>query len=149
MAGGRPSKFKPEFAEQVFKLCLLGATDEQIADFFGVSVSTVNRWKVSEPEFWESLKRGKAEADATVADSLFNRAIGYTHKDTKFATWEGRITDTQEYDKHHPPDITACIFWLKNRRPTDWRDKQEVYHDGEWDIKVVLPPDLSDDSTQS
>ena len=131
MPGGRPTKYKKEYNEQVYKLCLLGATDKQIADFFDVDESTINRWKEKEPEFCKSLKAGKVDADAEIAQSLFHRAKGYSCKDTKFATHEGQITDAQEYTKHYPPDTTAAIFWLKNRQKNQWRDNQEVEHSGE------------------
>ena len=76
MAGGRPPTYKKEFAKQAEKLCELGATDMEIASFFGVTVRTVNRWKIDHPEFCHSLKVAKAVADERVQRSLFNRAIG-------------------------------------------------------------------------
>ena len=74
----------------------------------------------------ESLKKGKNIADANVASRLYNRAIGYNCKATKFATSNGKITDSKEFIEHYPPDTTAAIFWLKNRQPEKWRDKKEV-----------------------
>jgi hypothetical protein len=133
-AGGRPPKYRAEFAEQARKLCLLGATDDVLADFFEVSSSCVSKWKVAHPEFLQSLKDGKQLADATVAERLFNRACGFTTKETKIATFEGQITDTREVDKHYPPDSTAAIFWLKNRQSATWRDRVEQ--------KVVLTDDF-------
>lgn len=130
LATGRPSNYRKEYAEQACKLCRLGATDREVADFFGVDVATVNRWKLRHPEFRESLKSGKTQADAEVSDRLYKRACGYSHVDTKFATFEGTITDQREYTKHYPPDTIACIFWLKNRRPDLWRDKVGLEHTG-------------------
>jgi len=127
---GRPSSYRAEYAKQVVKLCRLGATDKEIADFFGVSVATLNTWKKEHPEFLESLKGGKDAADAEVADRLFKRATGYSHEDVKFATFEGRITDAKKFVKHYPPDTVACIFWLKNRRPDLWREKVGIEHSG-------------------
>lgn len=127
---GRPSSFREEYSEQAKKLCRLGATDKEMADFFGVCEQTFNAWKKEFPQFLESLKEGKSQADAEVADRLFKRATGYSHPDTKFATFEGRITDSCEYIKHYAPDTIACIFWLKNRRPDLWRDKVGVEHTG-------------------
>lgn len=127
---GRPSSYRQEFAEQAMKLCRLGATDRELADFFGVDVATIHRWKAAHVEFRDSLKAGKEKADAEVADKLFKRATGYSHPDTKFATFEGKITDAQEYVKHYAPDTIACIFWLKNRRPDLWRDKVGLEHTG-------------------
>ena len=123
---GRKSEYQKEYADQALKLCLLGAIDKELAEFFSVSVQTLNKWKKDYPEFLESLKKGKNIADANVASRLYNRAIGYSCKATKFATSEGRITDSKEYIEHYPPDTTAAIFWLKNRQPGKWRDKKEV-----------------------
>ena len=124
---GRKSEYQKEYADQALKLCLLGAIDKELAEVFSVSVQTLNKWKKDYPEFLESLKKGKNIADANVASRLYNRAIGYSCKATKFATSEGRITDSKEYIEHYPPDTTAAIFWLKNRQPEKWRDKKEVY----------------------
>ena len=121
MPAGRPSKYMPEFAEQAKKLCALGATDKEIADFFEVSESSLNRWKVANPEFREALKTGKEEADERVERSLYHRAIGYKHDAVKMFQAGGGVIQ-QEYVEHFPPDTTAAIFWLKNRRPDKWRD---------------------------
>jgi hypothetical protein len=125
MAGGRPTDYKLEYCEQVVKLCKLGATDKELADFFDVEESTINNWKLAHPEFLESLRAGKMYADANVAEKLYQRAIGYVGKTTKFATFEGSITDSKEVEEHYPPDTTAAIFWLKNRQSKKWRDKTE------------------------
>src|SRR3990170_280949 len=74
--GGRPSKYQEEFAEQARKLCLLGATDGELADFFEVCEATINNWKHEHPGFLESIRAGKIKADAEVADSLYRRATG-------------------------------------------------------------------------
>lgn len=136
--GGRPSRYKAEYAEQARKLCLLGATDEALADFFAIAVSTLNKWKKDHPEFMESLKSGKQIADANVAQSLYNRALGYTTTETKIATFEGQITDTLDVDKHYPPDPTSAIFWLKNRQPSMWRDKPVEEAEQETNITKVV-----------
>jgi hypothetical protein len=121
---GRPSKYKDEFPEQARKLCLLGATDKDLARFFGVQESTLNEWKKVHPEFSESLKAGKELADAVIAESLFHRAKGYSHPEVHVSNYQGAITITPLV-KHHPPDPTSMIFWLKNRRPDLWRDKPD------------------------
>ena len=136
-AGGRPSKYDPTKNDLVYKFCLLGATDEQIADMLNVDVRTVNNWKESEPEFFQSLKRGKEEADATIAQSLYHRAKGYIAPDIITATSNGLITDIKEVEKHYPPDTTAAIFWLKNRQPKKWRDKTETDHNIAAKINIV------------
>lgn len=120
----RPSKYRPEFVEQACKLCKLGLTDKEIAKFFEVSEQTLNTWKQQHPEFLESLKGGKTLADAEVASKLFHRATGYEHPDTDIRVVNGMIVETPLI-KHYPPDTTAAIFWLKNRRPDLWREKVE------------------------
>src|SRR4051794_687430 len=99
---GRKTKYFPEMCEQVEKLGMLGATDQEIADFLNIEESTLNDWKLKRPEFSESINKGKILADTNVAHSLYKRAIGW---------------------KNLPPDVAACIFWLKNRRKGNWRDK--------------------------
>ena len=125
---GRPSSYKKEYDLQAMKLCLLGSTDESLADFFDVSVVTLNSWKKKNPSFLTSIREGKVEADANVAHSLYNRARGFTCKETKVFNNNGSII-TEEIDKHYPPDTGAAFIWLKNR--STWRDKQEVEHSGE------------------
>lgn len=122
---GRPTKYKEEYNVQVEKLCKLGATDKEIADFFNIVESTLNEWKIEYPEFSESIKKGKIEADANVASSLYHRAIGYHHDDIDIRVVDKEIVETPLV-KYYPPDSTAGIFWLKNRRPKEWRDKQEI-----------------------
>lgn len=126
----RPSKYKPEFSTQAAKLCALGATDSQLADFFEVAVSTISLWKVEHPEFSEALKLAKDEADAKVEQSLYRRAMGYEHDETDIRVVDKEIVQTP-IRKHYPPDTTACIFWLKNRKAAQWRDKVEQIVSGE------------------
>lgn len=122
---GRPSSYKDEYCKQAEKLCALGAIDKDLADFFNVSIQTLNSWKNEHPEFLESLKESKAIADAKVERSLYERATGYSHPEDKIFNNQGEelIVPTT---KHYAPDTTAGIFWLKNRRPNEWRDKQDL-----------------------
>lgn len=122
---GQPTKYKKEYDEQARKLCLLGATDASLADFFNVTETTINNWKNANESFFESIKQGKMIADATVAESLFKRANGYSHPEEKVFNGNDGIT-TYNTTKHYAPDPTAMIFWLKNRQPAMWREKQEV-----------------------
>lgn len=132
---GRPNKYNQDFNEQAYKLCLLGSTDADLADFFNVCEATINNWKIDFPEFLESIKKGKEVADAKVADALYNRALGFKSKEVKIATADGAITDVQEVDKYYPPDTTAAIFWLKNRQSSKWRDKQVTEHEGKIEVE--------------
>jgi hypothetical protein len=127
-AQGRPTKYLSEYDIQVQKLCRLGATDKEIADFFDVAESTIYLWKLKEPSFSEALKKGKIESDMNVANSLYNRAKGY------------------DVDgKHIPADTTAIIYWLKNRRPNEWRDRQDVNHDVSGSLLKLLQGDFFGD----
>lgn len=128
---GRPTKYKKQYDDQARKLCLMGFIDTQLADFFGVVESTIHKWKLSHPSFSESLKAGKFVADAEVAASLYQKAVGYSCKDTKFATFEGEITDEREYVKNYPPCPISIKYWLNNRQPQLWREKVEIEDSGE------------------
>ena len=104
MPAGRPTKYKAEFAALAETYCLMGATDEELAGFLKIDVSTLTRWKKAHPEFCTSISNGKEDADARIAASLYGKAM------------DG--------------DTTACIFWLKNRRKQHWRDRQDLEHSG-------------------
>ena len=119
--GGRPTKFKDKYVEQAQKLAALGATDEDLANFFEVSTVTIWRWQVAHPEFCNALKMGKDAADNRVERSLYHRAIGYSHDSVKIMQHQGSEI-LVPYKEHVPPDTTAAIFWLKNRRKEQWND---------------------------
>jgi len=135
---GRPSKYKSEFKIQAYKLTLLGAIDKELADFFNVSESTLNLWKLKHPSFSESIKNGKIIADAEVVSSLNDRANGaeWTEQQAfKLKTVEynngKRVKETERVEvvdvmRKAPPDTTAQIFWLKNRQPLYWHDRKQV-----------------------
>lgn len=118
----RPTKYQKAYAEQARKLCMLGYTDNQLADFFEVAEATINTWKKEHPEFLESIKKGKDLVDAEIVDSLYQRAMGYVAPDIDIRVIDNQIVKTQ-IKKHYPPDTAAAIFWLKNRQKKDWRDK--------------------------
>jgi transcriptional regulator with XRE-family HTH domain len=122
---GRPTSYKAEYDEQTYKLCLLGATDKDLALFFNVQESTINNWKLKQPSFVESLKKGKMMADANVAESLYKRATGFTHITSKDVQLGDEIVTLHD-EKYYAPDPVSAIFWLKNRSPEKWRDKQEI-----------------------
>lgn len=119
----RPTNYRKEYAEQARKLCLLGYTDKQLADFFNVCEQTINTWKIKHPEFLESIKKGKELADINVVESLYKRAIGIEYEEVELKT-DGQNKSKRVVKKLIPPDTTAQIFWLKNRQPKSWRDKQ-------------------------
>lgn len=135
MANGRPTKFKPEYIEQAKKISWLGATDAQLADIFEVNVDTIYEWKKVHKKFSEALKSGKAIADAKVVESLYSRAVGYSHPEDKIFNDSGEPLIVPTI-KHYPPDATSCIYWLNNRQGHNWRNKSDVGIEG--DIIVNL-----------
>jgi hypothetical protein len=124
---GRPTKYKPEFPAQAAKLCKLGATDKDLAEFFDVHSDSIAEWKKVHPEFSEALKAAKDDLDAQVERRLFDRAMGYSHQAVKmfFDGKTGAVVE-HEYVERFPPDTTAAIFWLKNRKPDQWREAKAV-----------------------
>ena len=119
---GRPTLYKPDFAAQAAKACRAGFTDQELTDLFGVSVRTINSWKARHVDFLQALKAGKAEADDRVERALYHRAMSYNHEVEKPMV-VGKAVRIVTYTERYPPDTTACIFWLKNRKPEKWRDK--------------------------
>ena len=118
-----------------------GLTDEQLAAKIGITATTLYDWKNKYPEISEALKRGKEVVDVEVENALLKRAMGYEYTETRTEVAEDGSTKTITMQKSMPPDTTAQIFWLKNRRPAVWRDKQQVEHSTdkpfEVNIKVV------------
>lgn len=133
---GRPAKYKPTFAGQAAKLCALGATDEDLADFFEVSIRTIANWKTQHADFLHAIKEAKEIADDRVERSLYQRAVGYSFDSEKVFNNKGEVVRAKTRE-HCPPDVTAQIFWLKNRKAADWRDKQEQEHTGGIRVEVV------------
>lgn len=131
---GQPSKFE-KVKDIVIRLAKYGLTDKQMAEIIGVTEQTVNNWKKANPSFFESLKSEKEIADAKVERSLFERATGYSHAEDKIFNDNGKPLVVPTI-KHYPPDTTAAIFWLKNRKPAEWRDRQDIEHSGGISIKV-------------
>ncbi len=128
---GHPTDYQPDHCEQVERLCKLGLTDTELADFFEVHVDTFYEWKKVHPDFSEAIKNGKERADAKVAEKLFRRAMGYSHEAEKvFCDVKTGTEQIVKYTEHYPPDTVACIFWLKNRQRRIWRDRHDLEHTG-------------------
>lgn len=98
-----------------------GLIDEQIAHNMGITTKTLYEWKNKYGEISEALKKGKEVVDRQVENALLKRALGYTYDET---TYEDGV-ETKRVTKEVAPDTTAQIFWLKNRKPAEWRDKIE------------------------
>lgn len=121
------NKYRPENAKHVYKLCLLGARDKDLADFFDVHRDTIFHWVKLYPEFAEARKRGKLAADAEVAYCLFNRAMGLTVTKQKVLS-SGQVV---EYREELPPDVRAMSFWLKCRSHSNWNLGHQLEPSGE------------------
>lgn len=138
----RPSKYESHVKP---KLNLVeswardGLIDEQIAHNLGIGVATLYEYKNKYPEFSEALKNGKDDIDVMVENALLKRALGYTYDEV---TLESGV-ETKRVVKEVQPDTTAQIFWLKNRRPQAWRDKQEIDMNAnvEYSVKLPEPPE--------
>ena len=109
-----------------------GLTNEQIASKMGIAESTLYKWKNEQSEISEALKRGKEVADYEVENALFKRATGFRYVEV---TRENGVV-VKEVTKEIAPDTTAAIFWLKNRKSNEWRDKQEISHTGKMDHRL-------------
>ncbi|SDI15669.1 hypothetical protein SAMN05192534_12356 [Alteribacillus persepolensis] len=119
-----------------------GLTDEQIAHNMGVGYSTLQTWKNKYQDIRDSLKKGKEVVDRQVENALLKSALGY-HYQEEAVTNKGDVVTITKYEK---PNTTAAIFWLKNRKPSDWRDKQEIKHDGDMGLNIEIDYGENDES---
>lgn len=109
-----------------------GLTQQQIADNLGINICVLIDYKKKYPQFLEALKINKEMADYEVENALYKRAIGYKYVEVTKELVKNKVTDeyelkvTKEITREVPPDTTAQIYWLKNRKKEQWRDKQEV-----------------------
>lgn len=102
-----------------------GLTDEQIAYNMGINKATLYRWKEKYCDISDTLKRGKEVVDRQVENALLKRALGYEYEEVKEKFEDGNITERTVTKKEVIPDVTAQIFWLKNRKPNEWREKPD------------------------
>lgn len=149
---GKPNvPYKPEYAAAAQEMAEQGAIDKEMADAFGIKHSTFYKWRSAHPDFAKALIAGKEAADNRVERSLYQRAVGYMHPETDIRVLDGKVVKTPML-RHYPPDTTACIFWLKNRRPNEWREKSQVDNvssDGSMTPKVMTLAELYGEGTVS
>lgn len=143
MAGPTLLEKTPGLAERICELARQGKTDKQIAELIGVTDRTLLNWKTDDVVFASYLKENKELADDLVELSTFKNARGYNYKE-KTITDKGEI----EMEKHQPPNATAQIFWLKNRRPEVWKDRVEVATEAVGIVQVVTQSGREDEFTR-
>jgi hypothetical protein len=125
--GPAAPRYKPDFCPIAYKFCLLGATNDDLAGLFEVSLATVGNWLARYPAFKQAVHEGRDVADADVAQSLLHKAKGFTHPDVKVVAIAGEAQEVT-YNRYFPPDTQAAIFWLRNRRRKQWREVIEHEH---------------------
>lgn len=136
MANGYNAETYPDWA---WSLAIKGLTIAEIGKEMGVSRATVNRWISNYPDFKEAINAGRDASDSKVERSLYQRAVGYTYKERKIinvldSSGKPVPARIETVEKHVPPDTTAQIYWLKNRKRDQWKDKWEVKVDTEKEI---------------
>lgn len=134
---GRPTRYHKDVPRQAGALVVMGYTDEMLADFFGIGIATIYRWKSTHPDFKEATAHAKVVMDGMVVNALYKRAIGYDHvirtplmlKGKPLAGEKGQALHTVE-KKHYPADVRAQEVWLYNRQPELFkRDPKPVEDD--------------------
>ena len=135
---GRKTLYRPEMIDIALDYCSKGATQYELACRLGIGLTTLLEWISSKPDFADAIKRGNLVANQNVVKSLYKRATGYAHESTKvFLDKEGNPVKVP-YTERFAPDPTSMIFWLKNRRPDRWRDKQDIQVEtGPLEIRVT------------
>ena len=148
---GRKGHYTDEMPKRVFNLCLLGLTDKQIADAIGIKPNVYYYWKQHRPQFAKAIYEGRLEADAKVAKALYQKAIGYSHRDTVILT--NRVTEYDEKGKavrsyneplivpivkHYPPDAYAANKWLSIRQREYWADVTKSEHTHTFNAKIDI-----------
>ncbi len=127
---GRPSTYNPDRHPELARcLALGGHTDVEIAKILGVTERTLNRWKNSHPDFCQSLKGGKEPVDKSVENELLHncRSEQWIEVESRYIVVKGKkkLVSVKEIPKRRLGNVTAQIFWLKNRKPKEWRDAQQ------------------------
>jgi hypothetical protein len=127
--GGRPTKYRDEFARIAKAMCRLGATDADLAEEFCVDIDTIRNWQSKHPRFAKALVLGKEPADERVARAFYKRAVGYSYQSQKIMQYEGSPVIVP-FKEHVPPDAGAAYNWLVNRRREEWQSRSAIEHTG-------------------
>lgn len=139
-ATGRPSLYKIGYRPMARKACLLGATNNDLAELFQVGETTIDEWIRKYPDFRGAVREGRQGADEEVAQALFKRAVGYSHKSEKIFMPGGNSRKPVRVQtvEHYPPDTAAAKHWLNNRRPQNWRERIEHAGDPTMPVRFIL-----------
>jgi transposase-like protein len=141
---GRPSLYSPEeHPKTARKVMGEGKTLGELSEVLGINRSTLDDWRKNHVEFSVMIEMGKNDATDRVERALYERATGYTYPSEKIVVVSGgqgmgSSVERVPIKEHCPPDPGAAIHWLKNRRPTEWKDKQEVEHSGKVSLEQIL-----------
>ena len=154
---------KPDFYELVTNYCLLGADDHELARFFHVDRDTWLVWVKHSEDLRDAIDEGFTKADARVAKAMLKRATGYSYDRQRLVIKKDGSSQIIDLVEHVPPDTAAGKFWLTNRQPRHWADRQDHTLtgrdggaiDGEMTIKFVssspllniTPPPANEDGT--
>ena len=140
-----------EAMRMIYEMCLLKLTDMQIAKVLDVHHTTFAKWKRNNDDFAEVLKMGRSQADGEVVNKLLQRALGYDYYEEHVISGTGANGEpymlTKKIQKHALPDITAMIFWLKNRQRENWADVHKLEQGGTIQHKVSMEG-LSDEEKE-
>ena len=140
---GIKSYYNPAFAKAAGVLCARGATNSDLADAFDVTTMTIHNWMATYPAFDEAVRKGKAEVfDPKVERALAERALGYSVDTEEIRVLKDGEIIRVPVRKHYPPETLACIFWLKNRKPEQWRDVQNHQHEGKLELESLTKDQL-------
>ena len=135
--GGQPSTYDPAFCTMAKKLCEMGATDAELAEFFGVTVVTIWNWGTRHQEFFNACRRGKDAADERVVRDGYAKATGYSYPSEKIVVVGKRVVRVPTME-HVPPSDNQIKFWLTNRDPENWKDRSETGFDPDKPLKIIV-----------
>lgn len=124
--GGRPTKYRPEYVDQVRHLVERGYTMTQVAEFLGVNRDSLFTWQHEHPELLAAAREGRDMQDDNVEASLYKRAIGFETKETREVVRGGKVVERIITKKQFAPDTGAAFIWLQNKRPGQWKNRREV-----------------------
>jgi len=120
-----------------------GLIDTDVARRLNINVKTLAKYRERYEELANACREGKEAPDYDVQNALLKRALGYEYEETKIIGTKDGSQKIEKVKKHIPPDTVACIFWLKNRKRTEWRDRWELEHSVSLDsVLSALPPEV-------